>query len=206
MNLVDRIKYMLFEPRLPRWSGAETEPVTSSEAPASAKPAISNAMILGALLALLLVALLVTFPPVSAFILGQRFADISLSILTARVVTGIIVGFTLTLGGAYLLARIVDALAPKFGGTKNMNQALRLAMISTSAFWLAHVISMMTGLRFIELIGLYGIYVLYVGLPVSMKLPKAEAIPYANIIVIVAIAISLAVCGVEALVTGGTCF
>lgn len=206
MNLVERIKYTLFEPQQPRWAGVKTKPVTSSDAPASTKPAISNAMIFGALLALLLVALLATFPPVSAFIFGHRFADISLGTLTARVVTGMIVGFTLTLGGAYLLARIADALAPKFGGTKNMNQALRVAMISTSAIWIAHVMSMMTGLRYIEVIGLYGIYVLYVGLPVSMKLPKAEAIPYANIIVIVAIAISLAVCGVEALVTGGTCF
>ena len=206
MSLVDRIKYTLFEPQQPPWAGVKTEPLTSADAPAFTKPAISNAMILGALLALLLVALLVTFPPVSAFIFGQRFADISLSTITARVVTGMIVSFTLMLGGAYLLARVIDALAAKFGGTKNMNQALRVAMISTSAFWLAHVMSMMSGLRFIELIGLYGIYVLYAVLPVSMKVPKAEAIPYANIIVIVAIAISLAVCGLEALVTGGTCF
>ena len=206
MNLVDRIKYTLFEPQQPPWAGVKTEPLTSTEAPVSTKPAIANATILGALLAMLLVALLATFPPVSAFIFGHRFADISLGTLTARVITGMIVGCTLSLGGAYLLARIIDALAPKFGGTKNMNQALRVAIISTSAFWLAHVISMMTGLRFIELIGLYGIYALYAGLPVSMKLPKTEAIPYANIIVIVAIAISLAVCGVQAVVTGGTCF
>ncbi len=206
MNLVERIKYTLFEPQQPRWAGMETEPVASTEAQASTPPAISSAMILGALLAMLLLALLATFPPVNAFIFGHRLADISLDASTARIVAGTIIGCVVALGGAYLLARIIDALAPKFGGAKNMDQALRVAMISTSAFWFAHVVSMMTGLRFIELIGLYGIYILYAGLPMSMKLPKAEAIPYANIIVIVAIAISLAVCSVQAAVTGCACF
>ena len=204
MKLVDRIKYFLFEPQQ-QWAGVATESV-AIDTPVSTKPCITTGMILGALLAMLLLALLATFPPVTAFIFGHRFANISPTAATARVAAGTIIGCVFALGGAYLLARIIDALAPKFSGTKNMDQALRMAMISTSAFWFAHVISMMSGLRFIEMIGLYGIYVLYAGLPVSMKLPKTEAIPYANIIVIVAIAISLAVCGVQAVVTGGTCF
>ena len=64
-------------------------------------------------------------------------------------ITAAIVSYVLTLAGVYVLALIIDALAPTFDGTKNQLQALKLAAYSSTASWVAGIFTLIPGLSFL---------------------------------------------------------
>lgn len=90
-----------------------------------------------------------------------------------------IVGYALTFAVVYVAAMIVDVLAPTFGGQKNFGNALKLAVYSYTPYWLASVFLLVPFLKFLVILGLYGVYLLYLGLPALMKVPKEKAFLYA---------------------------
>jgi hypothetical protein len=55
------------------------------------------------------------------------------------------------------------------------------------ASWVAGVFSILPGLRALTILGLYSIYVLYLGLPVLMKAPAEKAGAYTAIVIVAAI-------------------
>jgi hypothetical protein len=101
----------------------------------------------------------------------------------------------------YVLALIVDALAPTFGGQKNNIQAFKVVVYAYTASWIAGVAQIVPGLGLLLMIagGIYSIYLMYLGLPQTMKCPPEKAAGYTAVIVIVAIVVG-AVIGV---VVGG---
>jgi hypothetical protein len=82
----------------------------------------------------------------------------------------------------YVLARIIDALAPRFGGRKDFAGALKLAVYSSTSVWLAGVFLLVPGLSFLVILGLHGAYLLWTGLPVLMRVPPEKALPYAAVV------------------------
>jgi hypothetical protein len=82
--------------------------------------------------------------------------------------------------GAFIVAMIVNALAPTFGGQKNSVQALKVVAYSYTASWVAGIAVLLPALGIlIMLIGfIYGIYLLYLGLPPTMKCPPEKAAGY----------------------------
>ena len=97
--------------------------------------------------------------------------------------------YVFALIGTYVLALIIDALAPTFLGTKNNFQALKVAAYSSTAAWLAGIFNLLPSLALLNILGLYSLYLLYLGLPVLMKAPKEKAVPYTIVVVIAAIVI-----------------
>ncbi len=91
--------------------------------------------------------------------------------------------------GTYVLALIIDALAPTFLGTKNNFQALKVAAYSSTAAWLAGIFNLLPSLALLNILGLYSLYLLYLGLPVVMKTPQEKALPYTIVVIIAAIVI-----------------
>jgi hypothetical protein len=77
-----------------------------------------------------------------------------------------------------LLAFIIDIVAPLFGGKKDYDAALKLAVYSFTPVWLAGIFLLLPGLRFLVLTAFYGVYVLAAGLPRLMKTPKAQSSLY----------------------------
>jgi hypothetical protein len=108
-------------------------------------------------------------------------------------VTGAIVSYALTLVGVYVLALVIDALAPTFGGTKSQMQALKVATYSATAGWVAGIFAMVPGLRFLGILGLYSLFLLYLGLPALMKAPTEKAISYPVVVIIAAIVLAMVV-------------
>lgn len=102
-----------------------------------------------------------------------------------------ILRYVLTLIAVFIVALIVDALAPTFGGEKNRVQALKVVAYSYTASWVASIIGLIPGLTLISaLVGLaYGIYLLNMGLPYTMKCPPEKSVGYTAVTVIVAIVI-----------------
>lgn len=98
------------------------------------------------------------------------------------------IAYVLGLVGVYVLALIIDALAPTFGGQKNQVQALKAAAYSYTAAWVAGVVTVFPTLGIIVLLAsLYSLYLLYLGLPVVMKAPQEKAVGYTVVVVLVAI-------------------
>src|SRR5471030_2871435 len=55
------------------------------------------------------------------------------------VVVGAVVYYALGLAGVFVIGLIIEALAPSFGGEKNQIQAMKVAVYSWTAGWLAGV-------------------------------------------------------------------
>jgi Yip1 domain len=133
-----------------------------------------------------------------ASIIGMSLVGIDVAFLGTirtpilRSVSYGIVAFVLALVGVFVLALIIDALAPTFSGEKNRGQALKLAAYSYTPAWLAGILSVMPTLSPLEIVAaFYGLYLLYLGLPILMKAPKEKALGYTAVVVICAIVLGV---------------
>lgn len=115
-----------------------------------------------------------------------------------------LVGYVLTLGMVFVMALIVDALAPTFGGQKNQTQALKVVAYAYTASWVAGVAQIVPILGTLILIAgaIYSIYLLYLGLPHTMKCPPDKAGGYTAVVIIIAIILGFVIGMIAAGATG----
>lgn len=117
-----------------------------------------------------------------------------------------ILAYGLSLGIVYLVGLLIDALAPSFGGEKNPEQALKSAAYAYTAGWIASVVILL-GLPLYIIVALaaaaYGIYLLYLGLPHTMKAPPERAAGYAAIVIVIGFVVSLIGGGIINAMFGG---
>lgn len=119
--------------------------------------------------------------------------------------TNMVVSYLLTLGAVYLAALVINKLAPTFESRPDEMQALKLTAYSYTPAWVAGVLMVIPALSPIAaILGLYSIYLFYLGLPVLMKTPEAKVIPYMIVSAIVMIALMVAVGIVAAMLVGTT--
>jgi hypothetical protein len=93
--------------------------------------------------------------------------------------------FVTILGMTYVMALLINALAPNFGAEQNPMQALKTAGYSGTAFCLAGVFQILPILSFLGLVGLYSIYILNRGVRTLMKAPEEKATGYTAAIVVI---------------------
>ena len=102
--------------------------------------------------------------------------------------------YALTLAGDLLvMAFIIDTLAEMFGGQKNFNSAFKVAAYAPTASWVAGVFTLHPGAVGADalILGLYSLYLLYLGLPALMRTPPDKAIGYVIAVIVAAIIVSL---------------
>jgi hypothetical protein len=88
-----------------------------------------------------------------------------------------IIGLIALLIGVYLLALLINALAPAFGRKRDMPSAARLAVYSGSPVLVAAMLSVVPGLMILQLIaGFYSLYLLAIGFPLLMKVAPRAAL------------------------------
>jgi len=104
-----------------------------------------------------------------------------------------VVGYLMAFVTVFVVALIVDGLAPTFGGQKNLQNALKLTAYSYTPAWLAGIFLLIPGLSFLAILGLYGLYLLFLGLPPLMQAPRDKALPYAIAIVLGAIVLAIVI-------------
>jgi hypothetical protein len=103
-----------------------------------------------------------------------------------------VVGYVLWLAMVYALALVINALAPTFGGQKDMLSAFKTAAYSMTAAWLGGIFSAMPTFAILGLIAaLYSIYLLYTGLPVMMRCPEDKAVGYTAVTVLCGIVMGI---------------
>ena len=109
------------------------------------------------------------------------------------VLVGAVVQYVLAVAMVYVLGFIIDALAPRFGGTKDRTLALNVAAYSATAAWLAGIFGLFPQTSALSIVGLYSLYLLYLGLPRLMKAPEEKALGYTAVVVLIAIVLGLVV-------------
>jgi hypothetical protein len=78
--------------------------------------------------------------------------------------------FVMGLIGLYLVGLVINVLARGFGGQPNRRQALKTAAYALTPAWLGTALTFLPLGSLLQLLaGLYGIYVLYLGLPLMMR-------------------------------------
>ena len=152
MDLVGRVKGIMLAPET-EWPKIEQEPGTPAYLFAS------------------YVVYLAAIPPIVAFIGNSIIGITAVPIGTIRVplvsgVIGALIGYLLSFAVVYAVAIIIDQLAPRFGGQKDFGNALKLTVYSFTPYWVAGIFQFVAGLRFLAyVVALFGIYVLWTGLP-----------------------------------------
>lgn len=118
--------------------------------------------------------------------------------------TNMVVGYALSLAMVYVMALVVDALAPTFGGEKNLVQALKTVAFAYTAAWVAGVAQIVPVFGTLIFIAgaLYSIYLLYLGLPHTMKCPPEKAVGYTAVAIIVAIVVNLIIAAIVGIIIG----
>lgn len=187
MNLVARVKAILLSPKT-EWAVIDGEPATVTSLytgyiiPLAAIPAIAG------------------FIGMSIFGFGIFGSTIRVPIMTG--LTSAVVQFVGALAGVYLLGLIADALAPNFGGQKNPIQAFKVAAYASTASWVSGIFLMVPGLRMLGILGVYSLYLLFLGLPVLMKAPEDKAVGYTTVVIVAAVVLFVVVGSISSRLTG----
>src|SRR4051812_816059 len=171
MNVIERAKGMLLQP-------AQTWPVIDAE-PASTASIYRDWLVIMA-----------AVPAVCGFIgmslVGVGMFGFGYRVPVATGVVTMVLGYVLSLVAAFVMALIVDALAPSFGGRKNPVGALKVVAYGAVAVYAAGLLKLLPALGVLGILAAcYSIYLMYLGLPVVMKCPKDKAPGYTAVVVIV---------------------
>src|SRR6188472_1854806 len=170
MSLLERAQSILLRPK-------QTWPVIAAE-PADAASIYSRYVVI-----------LAAIPAICAFIgwtlVGGGAFGVTYRLPIATGVAQMVVSYLLSLAIVYVLALIVNALAPTFGGTKDMVAALKVVAYGSTAGFVGGVFSLLPSLSLLGLLAsLYSIYLIYTGLSVLMRCPPAKAGAYTAVVVV----------------------
>lgn len=167
MGIVDRIKGILLEPKS-EWTTIAAEPATTMS--------IYTGWVL----------ILAAIGPIATLV---GYADMGVAWALRLAVGSYVIALVIT----FVLAMVVDVLAPSFGGQKDFVAALKLAAYSYTAAWLAGIANVLGtfGGLVVLMASIYAWYTFFLGAPVLRKCSADKAIPYTLIIVLCGIALGI---------------
>lgn len=125
-----------------------------------------------------------------AMVIGQQLFGINLFVINWRPplaysLTNAVLGYAMAVAAVYICAFIIDALAPSFGGAKSFPQALKVSAYASTPAFVAGVLNIIPMLGLLVWVAsLYGLYLLYLGLPRVMRAPQDKAVGYAVVVIL----------------------
>lgn len=188
MSIVQRVQDILIKPK-------ETWPVIAAEA-GDVKSVYTNYLVI-----------LAAIPAVAGFIgmsiFGMSFLGATIRTPFFSGLATMVVGYVLSLVMVYVLALIANALAPTFGGEKNMLNAVKLIAYGATAGMVGGVFNLLPMLSMLGVLaGLYSIYLIYCGIPVLMKAPQEKALGYTAVLLVCGVVASMILGAVSAMFSG----
>ena len=176
MNLIDRVKRLLLQPK-EEWQVIDKESVDVADL---YKSYIAPLAAIGPLCSV------IGMSVVGTSLVGMGTFRVSFGSALIQSV----VRFVIMLGGVYVVALIIDALAPTFGAQRSKSQALKLAAYASTASWLGGVFTLIPVLGILSLLtALYSLYLFYLGLPILMRVPEGRVVGYTAVVVLSAVAL-----------------
>lgn len=137
---------------------------------------------------------LAAIPPFASFISSWLFGYYSHTTLTyvhASFGAGLwraIVQYAFSLPAIFLIAFVLSMTAPHFEGKTDDRRALILAACSYTPAWLAAIFGLVPGLRFLDFLGFWGIYIFYLGAPRMLRVPRDNV----DVFTVVGMAVTMA--------------
>ncbi len=157
-----------------------------------------TSVFVGYVIPLAALAALVNFIRLSVVGINMPFGGTFRSPITTGLTNAILTCVMAVLGVA-LIAWIINLLAPTFGGTRDNRRALRTAAYSLTAAYVGTFLGLLPlGTLLSLLAGLYGIYTLYLGLPLMMRSKPERAVGYTASVVICTILAGLILAALSA--------
>lgn len=189
-RLIERVRNILLAPNT-EW------PVIAAESSTTSQMYTNYILILAAI------------PALAGFIKGSILGFGMPFVGTVRLgfgtgITQMLLQYGLALGLVFVMALIIDALAPSFGGQKNQGQALKTAAYTYTAGWVAGIAVVLPWIGWLLATAgsIYGIYLLYLGLPHTMKAQPERSVAYTAVVILIGFVLSLVVGTVVAVVSG----
>jgi hypothetical protein len=129
------------------------------------------------------VAILALIPAIFGFI-GKSIIGVEVSAGSFRVpvpagLVDAVLSYLFSFVVVYVTALIIDVLARYFEADRYFPNALKLAAYSFTPVWLSGFFLILPGLRFLTLLGLYGLFVLWVGLSILLRSSRQNALLHA---------------------------
>ncbi len=186
--MIQRVKDILLKPK-------DTWPQIKAEATSIAQVFTGYAMILAVLPAI--------FGILGFTLIGQSFGPVTgfFRIPFTYALVWAIVWYVLILVALYVEGLVINALAPSFGSKQNMTNACKLAVYSSTPMFVAGILNILPALGvLVFLLGLYSLYLLYIGMPVMMETPKAKLVGYFVVVLIIMIVLYFIVGGISSAV------
>ena len=153
-DIAERAKRIILSPKT-EWPAIEAEPATAVD--------LYRNYIL----------YLAAVPAVANFLGGWLFGftrgsnSVHYSFFTGLVRAALQYGLALPL--LYGVALVISLLAPSFEGKRDDLRALKLIAYSYTPIWLAEVFGLVPGLRWLDVLGVYAVYLFYIGVSRMMR-------------------------------------
>jgi MFS family permease len=185
--IADRAKNVLLKPK------------ETLEAAKEERPSMQDLVIYLALVAL---------PTLIGIIIGYGIFGFGVFYTSLRVPIGLAVAwgimqYVLLIIGVLVFGYIVNLLAPSFSSKQDLIQATKLVVYAATPGLAAGILYILPPLSILVfLASLYGLYILYVGIPVLMETPEDKQFTYLIISIIVYIIIWWLVMAIVGWITG----
>src|SRR4029077_13431343 len=110
--------------------------------------------------------------------------------------------YILDIAGVFVIGFLIWKLAPSFGTTTDQAKATLLAAFVYTPVFLISILTIIPFIGWITFLGLlYGLYVLYLGLPIVLGTPPGREMTYIIAIVVVAIVVYAVIGAILAAIT-----
>ena len=192
--MIERIKNILFSPKT-EWEKIKAEATNTAQIfTGYAVPLALIPPVFG-MLGLALIGQRYGFGPIS----GVFRIPFTYALIWA------IVYYVLTLVALFVEGIVINALAPSFGSKQSQINAIKVAVYASTPGFIVGVLQIIPALGILVFLGsLYGLYLLYVGLPLMMETPKEKVIGYFVVIIIVMIVLYFVVGGIAGAILAAT--
>jgi hypothetical protein len=148
------------------------------------------------------IAIVAAIPPICMLIGGWVFGIGGFRPGLFGGILSAIVTYLLSLVMVYVVAWIVDALAPTFSARKDLFSSLKLVGYSFTPGWVAGVFFLIPALGVLAILGmLYGLYLFYLGVPVLTKAPRDKSVVYTIVAVVCGVVASAIISWIVHLIT-----
>jgi hypothetical protein len=188
VDIVSRVKNILLQP-VKEWGVIDGES-------ASVNSLYTNYAILLALI-----------PAVAGFI-GNSLIGFSMMGMTIRtpIVAGLvlaIMSYVIGLAMLYVVALIINALAPQFNGKLDLVQALKVAVYSATPVWVASILLIIPVLGVLVLLAaIYSLVLFWLGAPRLMRVPEDKKVVFNIVVIVCAVVVSVVLFGIVNAISG----
>ncbi len=186
-HLYNRVRNLIVNPKK-TWVEIDAETLTPQQ------------LILKYLLPLAAVPAAAFFIGYSVFGIAVPFAGIYRMAWWQAMLTAL-TGYVINIAVVLILGILIEQAAPLFGAAKSRIRGLKIAIFCYWPYWIAGILFIIPSLGVVtQLAGLYGLYLLYTGLPIIMNAPENKTKFYSILAIIAALFIHIVLSQIPRLV------